>query len=285
MKHLKLTTAKITIFILSLAILSACDNFNKEYYDNVPPNPPNNVRAYAGDNEVEIDWDYNTEQDVAGYNVYYSDSYYGKYTLLGNTENNSYIDFDAENGVKYYYGVAAYDVNGNESELSYDEAYGVARPEGMNQTIFDYINYPDISGYDFSEYLVTAFDASTVNNSADMFFENYNDTFYVDVWDDTDIQDMGPTTDILDVVEAPIDGWIPKQDGENIKYAEAIVGHTYVVWTWDNHFAKFRIKSITPERMVFDWAYQLMEGEPQLKTSARGIGKRGKLPKNVFRNK
>ena len=160
MKYLKLTAAKIAVLIFSLVVLSACDGFNKEYYDNVPPNPPDNVRVYAGDNEVEIDWDYNTEQDVAGYNVYYSDSYYGKYTLLGNTENNSYVDFDAENGVKYYYGVAAYDVNGNESELSYDEAYGVARPEGMNQTIFDYINYPDISGYDFSEYLVTAYDAN-----------------------------------------------------------------------------------------------------------------------------
>ncbi len=47
----------------------------------------------------------------------------------------------------------------------------------------------------------------------------------------------------------------------------AIVGHTYVFWTWDNHFAKIRISSITPDRMVFDWAYQLVEGEIMLKRS------------------
>jgi hypothetical protein len=40
-----------------------------------------------------------------------------------------------------------------------------------------------------------------------------------------------------------------------------------VFWTWDNHFAKIRISSITNERMVFDWAYQLVEGETMLKRS------------------
>ncbi|MCK7520206.1 MAG: hypothetical protein MZV64_22195 [Ignavibacteriales bacterium] len=45
---------------------------------------------------------------------------------------------EAVNGDKYYYAVAAYDYNGNESELSYDVIYSTARPEGFNQAIFDY---------------------------------------------------------------------------------------------------------------------------------------------------
>jgi len=72
---------------------------------------------------------------------------------------------------------------------------------------------------------------------------------------------MGLTSDIYDIEFAPTTGWSPTKD------AIAIVGHTYVIWTWDNHFAKIRISSITSDRMVFDWAYQLQEGNIQLKTS------------------
>jgi hypothetical protein len=75
---------------------------------------------------------------------------------------------------------------------------------------------------------------------------------------------MGPTNDIYDIEFAPISGWSPTKD------VEAIVGHTYVIWTWDNHFAKVRIFSMTGDRVVFDWAYQLVEGESQLKGSRNG---------------
>ncbi len=256
-----------TVLILLAVVFSGCQEF-KTYYDNSPPSPPENVRTFAGDNLVEITWDYNSESDVAGYNVYYSDSYWGEYTLIGSTEINSYVDYDAENGSRYYYAVAAYDFNGNESELSYDEVYGVARPEGMNQKIYDYNAFPDIAGYDFSEYSVVPFDANSNDLSADMFFENYDGVLYINVWEDTDIQDMGPTTDLYEITEAPISGWVPLNDGENVKYVEAVAGHTYVIWTWDNHFAKIRIKDLNEQRMVFDWAYQLLEGEPQLKLKA-----------------
>ena len=76
---------------------------------------------------------------------------------------------------------------------------------------------------------------------------------------------MGPTSDLYEIDYAPVSGWVPIQPNENIKYVEAKVGHTYIVWTWDNHFAKIRINRITNERVVFDWVYQLVEGEPKLK--------------------
>ena len=98
----------------------------------------------------------------------------------------------------------------------------------------------------FALYSVVAYDSIDV----DFFFENYQGTFYLDVWDDTDIQDMGPTNDIYDIPYAPTSGWSTTKD------AVAIVGHTYVIWTWNNHYAKIRISNITNERVVFDWAYQ-----------------------------
>lgn len=262
-KASKMKNIILPIALFSFAILfTSCDVNDTDYN---PPNPPTGIEVLNGDSRVDITWNSNRESDLAGYNVYYSYTYDGKYTLIGSTENNYFIDDGAVNGNTYYYAVTAYDYNGNESDLSHDVIYSTPRPEGLNRTVFDYINYPGSSGFTFNDYSVVPYD----DQSTDFFFENYNGTFYLDVWDDTDIQDMGSTSDIYDIPYAPSDGWIPLVQGENIKYVEAIVGHTYVIWTWDNHYAKVRIKNITGERMVFDWAFQLVEGEPQLKQAAK----------------
>ncbi|MBU2494393.1 MAG: hypothetical protein KJ571_17345 [Bacteroidetes bacterium] len=281
---------KIRIFryLLLLTIIisfSACDN-DDFYYDNSPPAPPKNVDVFVGDNSVEIQWDFNRESDVVGYNVYFNYTYDGEYTLIGSTsyDVNYFVDYDVNNGEVYYYAVAAFDENQNESELSYDEVYGVPRPQGMNQSIFDYLRFPNSSGYDFSEYLVVPYNEVTDDYSADFFFENFDGTFYLNVWDDSEIQDMGYTDNIYDIPYAPISGWVPLLEGENVKYTQAVIGRTYVILTWDNHFAKVRIKEITTERLIFDWAYQLVEGERQLKRGETPE-KRNTVPAYVIKNK
>ena len=258
---MKTTKYLLMTLLLSFFFLTGCDENDYYYYDNEPPSPPTNVWTITGDNRVDIFWDHNPERDVAGYNVYYCMTYEGRYTLLGSTVDNSFIDNGAENGVTYYYGVAAYDDNGNESELSYDVVYDTPRPEGFNQAIYDYSVYPGTSGYGFSDYSVMAYD----DDGTDFFFEYYDGTYYLNVWDDTDIQDMGQTYDLYDISYAPENGWVPLYDGDNVKYVEAIPGNTYVIWTWDNHYAKVRIDRIINDRLVFDWAYQLVEGERELK--------------------
>jgi len=260
-----------SLIVLTIFLFAGCDHNFYEYDDN-PPSAPRNIYVLNGDERVDLEWDANRENDIAGYNVYFSWSYDGEYSLIGSTDYNYFIDYDAVNGNKYYYAVTAYDYNGNESELSYDVIYAVPRPEGYNQSIFDYLRFPDNSGYSFKKYLVVPYD----NDLADFFFENYNGEFYLDVWDDTDIQDMGPTYDIYDIPEAPLDGWSEYKD------EPAVVGHTYVFWTWDNHFAKVRIKSISRDRVVFDWAYQMVEGERMLKNSKTGE-ERGKLSRDFRR--
>jgi len=254
---LKLLTIAFTTFLLT----QACDVHDPYIeVDYTPPAIPKKVVVMNGDNRVDLFWDNNRDSDLAGYNVYVSDSYDGRYELIGSSDYNSFADYYAENGVLYYYAVTAYDYNGNESELSHDVIYATPRPEGYNQSVFDYRRFPNNSGYSFSKYSVFRYD----DLNTDFFFEIYEDDFYLDVWDDTDIQDMGTTNDIYDIEFAPISGWSPTKD------VEVIVGHTYVIWTWDNHFAKVRIFSMTGDRIVFDWAYQLVEGEPQLKVLRNG---------------
>ena len=248
--------------IFSLAILSAaiflqsCD-VNDYYYDvdYTAPASPSGIIVYNGDSRVDLTWEQNRESDIAGYNIYYSDSYDGRYDLIGTAYDNYFIDYDAVNGNRYYYAVTAFDYNGNESDLSYDVAYGVPRPEGFNQAIFDYRRFPNNSGFSFTNYNVVAYNSL----QSDFFYENYEGVLYLNVWDDTDIQDMGLTNDIYDIPLAPVSGWTPD------KYLEVKAGHTYVIWTWDNHFAKIRVSSFTSDRVVFDWAFQLVEGETMLK--------------------
>ena len=129
----------------------------------------------------------------------------------------------------------------------------------------DYRRAPMSAGYDFSTYTVNAYD----DKYADMYFENYNGDFYMDVRTDTDIQDVGYTNSLLDVRTAPLGGWSPTHD------VRLYVGHTYVVWTWDDHYAKFRVTNVSPGRVVFDWAYQLQVSNPMLK---RTVNKHGARP-------
>ena len=267
-------TRILFIVMAFLLILQACEVYDPYHdVDYNPPAIPKGIVVENGDNRVDIYWNNNHESDLAGYNVYYSYSYDGEYTLIGSTSYNSFIDWDAQNGDLYYYAVTAYDYNGNESELSFDVVYATPRPEGFNQSVFDYLEFPNNSGYSFSNYRVYPYDSQ----NTDFFFENYNGDFYIDVWDDTDIRDMGPTSSIYDIQYAPSGGWSSTKD------EVAIVGHTYVIWTWDNHFAKIRITAITNERIVFDWAYQLIEGEPMLKGTRNNTGERNELTRTFTR--
>jgi len=262
-------TIILPIFLLLLLGITSCEKQNmNDYYDNVPPNAPTGVQVLNGDNRVDLSWNDNRERDLAGYNVYYSTSFDGKYKLIGSTQNNFYIDDQATNGILNYYAVTAYDYNNNESELSADVAYATPRPEGFNQSIFDYNQFPNNSGYSFTTYSPVAFDDT---DYTDFYFDVYNGTAYLDVYNDTDIKDMGLTTDIYDVAFAPESGWSSTKD------AVAIPGHTYVIWTWDNHFAKIRVKTVTRDRIVFDWAFQLVKGNPQLKVVTGEKHKRAPL--------
>jgi hypothetical protein len=233
--------------------------------DLTPPVPPQGISTATGDNLVEVFWVRNTEPDLAGYNVYVSNSLNGAYTLLGTTKDAYYLDNGARNGATYFYALTAFDVAGNESPLSRDVAYDTPRPEGYDVPLADYRTAPGLAGYDFSTYSIGQYN----DKYTDIFYEYYQGRYYLDVWTDSDIQDMGYTKNVYDIGEAPAAGWSPTKD------AQLIAGHTYVIWTWDNHYAKVRVKSISASRIVFDWAYQLDPGNARLKGTTRGAHELG----------
>ncbi len=242
---------------VAVAVLTGGCRLHSVDFDSVPPAAPRELQAVAGDNFAEVSWVENTENDLAGYNVYVGLDPQGDFKLVGTTRSERFVDDGVVNGRTYYYGVSAFDFNGNESALSVDRVGATPRPEGRDETLLDYRTNPNSAGYDFSTYTVGLYN----DEYTDIFYEYYNGVAYMNVWNDTDIQDMGYMSSLHEIRVAPASGWSPSKD------IPLIEGHIYVVWTWDDHYAKFRVISITPQRVVFDWAYQLMKGNPYLKRS------------------
>ncbi len=252
------TSIIIGLSLLLTLLLAACDVHQHDSvgdYDTTPPLPPVGIRTVSLDNAVDISWIANQESDLAGYKVFVSDRYDGRYSLIGSTQKTEFVDRGARNGVTYYYAVSAYDYSGNESELSRDVAYDTPRPEGFNLTLADRYANPDLAGYDFSAYSVVNYNTDLTDLYVE--FTGSGVPYFV-VWTDTDIQDMGYTRDLDEISVAPSEGWSPTKD------AHIIAGHTYVIRTWDNRYAKVRVTDIRPAAVRFDWAYQTAPGNPEL---------------------
>ncbi len=255
---------------LGLLLLSgltglACDDCHDHdrcwYGDSRAPSEPVGLWSLTGDREIRIMWIANPESDLDGYRIYRSTEPTGYFPRVATTDRRatSFTDRDVHNGVTYYYAIAAFDEAGNESELTSRTIHDTPRPEGGGLSLDNARLDPVRAGYDFSADRVVSGEAM----EADIYYWHSSEE---GAWmvaterdddDYTDIQDAGYLA-LEDVDWAPEEGWAPA--GE----VPLIEGHSYIVWTWDNHFAKFRVVSIAPDRVVVDWAYQVDEGNPEL---------------------
>jgi hypothetical protein len=247
------------VFLLGLSfVFIGCEE--KVYLfrsDHTPPSIPKGLYSVTGDEAVWLYWEENDEDDFAEYWVYKrreTETYYKRIAIAKRAE---YVDRNVKNGVTYYYAVSAVDENDNESDLS-DVVYDTPRPEGFDRIIQDYHRFPRTSGFDFSEEEVVSYD----DENADIYLD-YNDyykVYFLCVRDKyTDIQDFGYTDDLDDVNVSPEKGW------SELGWVEVILGHSYIVWTRDNHFAKLRVNGfVRSYGIIFDWAHQIDEGNPEL---------------------
>lgn len=251
--------------------LGGCDDSTSP--DTTPPAPPQAVYSVTGDQEVFLSWVDNTERDLAGYRVYRSECAGGSgcpYFLVGTTQGTTFTVTGLTNGITRYYAVAAFDRSGNESELSEDNVFDTPRPEGFGAGVNNYLDNEVGSGWDFSAYSARNWDHA----ETDMFFGEQNGEFRMFVPDfQTDIQDAGFASNLDAVDWAPAEGWSPSGS------VELIEGHCYVVWTRTDHYAKFRVRTLTATHVVFDWAYQVDPGNQELRARpVRDEGSSGRRP-------
>ena len=67
--------------------------------------------------------------------------------------------------------------------------------------------------------------------------------------------------ELSDLDWAPPAGWT----GED--RVTLVIGHSYYVWTRDDHYAKFRVTALdlVQGRVVVDWAFQIDPSNPELR--------------------
>ena len=260
----------IAVAIVALAAFAGCDD-DTIYVQDGPPAVPTGVGTVTGDQQVQIYWNPVREDDMAGYGVYRSDTVDGQYdriaTIQG-VENTTHIDYNVVNGVTYFYAVDAYDTAGHESALSYEDAFDTPRPAGTNAALYALQEDPTHSGIDWSDWPVASFVTAWDAPDCDIFVQRVNGTLYakgtVIGGYLNDIQDLGWTSSMDEVSWAPGDGWSASPIG-----VELIKGHTYVVWTYDSFYAKFRVTETfvnagNPSAVLIDWAYQIDQDNPEL---------------------
>ncbi len=243
---------------LSTALLAL--GCNQDKVTNVtidrPPSTVDGVYSVTGDGRVTVYWRANQETDIDYYKVYRNSASTGTFTLIGSSPTTSFIDTNVANGNTYFYAVSAVDLAGQESaQLSFENVFDTPRPEGFGVSLTNTFTTDATSGWDFSAQVRrSALDAQT-----DIYYGSQAGHFLVYVPDtlNTKIQDAGFVA-LRDVDFAPPSGW--SADGE----VEAIVGHSYIVLTRDNHYAKFEVRSRDGSAMVLDWAYQIDANNPEL---------------------
>ena len=217
--------------------------------DDEPPAVPRGVFTTTGDEQVSVEWYPNNEADLVGYRVWRGNDGTNFDNLLAETAVARYIDTDVRNGETYFYAVSAYDIDGNESGLSPEDARDTPRPEGRNIVLNDYQVFPGRSGFDFSRPDKGSIPWDT--SQTDFYFglePEVNVTyFYSD--NETLMQDLGYHESFDDVDVVP-------EVGYTTLFVEAIEGHIYALYTPDGNFAKIRVREMSGDEVVFDWAYQ-----------------------------
>jgi hypothetical protein len=247
------------VVLVGLGLVGCSDDDNPVY--DPAPATPQGVYSVTGDEQVFVYWNGIYEQDVKEYLVYRSLDAVTGYQVIATVAAQSnpnldllvyeYEDDNVDNGTKYYYAIASVDRAGQRSELSAENVFDTPRPQGT-VVLFPNSIEPSLSGFNL-ETATQVYDTSAI---ADVYVDIFDGVYYLNVTSvDIDIQDMGYTSSFDEI------GWSPEYGWSDLGYVELILGHTYVIWTADDHFAKMRMESVNASNSVtFQWAYQTAQG-------------------------
>ncbi|GEM_PF-3279453 len=141
--------------------------------DGTAPVAPTGLTATAGDSQVVLDWNDNTDSDLVGYNVYRSTVSGRAYVKINasTVTSSAYTDTGRVNGRPYYYIVRAIDevpnesTNSNEASATPADMTSPGVPTGLTATSGDTtvsLNWNDVTASDLAGYNVYR---STVSGS------------------------------------------------------------------------------------------------------------------------
>ncbi|RMH14909.1 MAG: fibronectin type III domain-containing protein, partial [Gemmatimonadetes bacterium] len=257
------------------------DSFEQPVVDvpsfDAPP-APNGLEVIALDNANFLRWADNARavSDFANYRVYLIDPGSGQRVLLGETDSEGFLDLVAVNGVTVTYVVSSVDVWGHESEVG-AQASGTPRPDFTGELLFAFEDVPGQSGFRFRE--SDAADPVVSGTSPLRHFRLEADAFGwwivpgpgAAVFPEgrfTTALKCGPAADegCVDWTVAPTSGYTTAdlRVDQEFTYMLRVPGDD-----GELHYGAIRVSILGTDQsgnaiMIFDWAYQLQPGNPNL---------------------
>ena len=241
-----------------------------------PPPVPTNLEVIALDGTNYVRWtdDARSDGDFSVYRIYLRSG--ATSTLLGESDSPGFLDALAENGMTSTYEVSSVDIYGHESGSSL-EGRGTPRPDVTGELVYSFLDDPNFSGFRFAE--SEEFDPIMAGGSATRHFRLETDAlgwwlvpgpsaqvFPTGVF--TTQLKCGVAADAMcqDWTIAPSSGYSPLEIAvePEFTYMWRLVDALGLV-----RFGAIRVTLLGKDQtgaelMIFDWAHQLQEGNPQL---------------------
>ncbi len=246
------------------------------------PPSPNNLRVVALDGANYLTWGdaARNSSDFAFYRVY-QDANGGAQYLLGETDSEGFLDLLAANGATSWYYVSAVDGDGHEGSSSV-LAEGTPRPDYHGEWLYDFFGQPGLSGFRFQQ--DEASDPVMHGTSSDRHFRLEVDqvgwwlvlgpgaAVYPVAFETTSLKcQVAADSGCTDIETAPTEGYVTSD-----QFLESQRSYVLRVTGDDGatHFGVLRIEMLGFDQdsdglMIFDWAYQLQAGNPDL---VAGVG-------------
>lgn len=242
-----------------------------------PPADPAAVEVVSLDNANYILWSDNARNatDFSFYRVYLAEAG-GENFILGETDSEGFLDLLALNGDTYSYFVTSVDDQGHESFGS-QLASGTPRPDYHGEWIYAYQDVPAQSGFRFSQDEMTY--PILDGDSPDRHFRLEIDAggwwlvpgpgaqVYDGLFETTALKcGVDSDADCVALDQAPLNGYIGLDMPlyPQTTYVLRVIGDDGL-----EHYGALRVTLLGTDQndsaiMIFDWAYQLQAGNPNL---------------------
>ena len=243
-----------------------------------PPPVPSGLEVVALDATNYIRWndDARSADDFSAYRIYLLSDQGATQTLLGHSDSPGFLDALAENGVTSSYAVSSVDLFGHESDTS-GSAQGTPRPDFTGELVYSFVDQPNLSGFRFSD--SDQLDPVVSGGSLTRHFRLETDALgswlvpgpSAEVFPEgvltTELK-CGVATDAQcqEWTTAPLSGYSAVEIPVEPEFT-----YMWRVFEGDGaaRFGAIRVTLLGTDQsgaalMIFDWAYQLQGGNPQL---------------------
>lgn len=242
-----------------------------------PPPDPGEVEVIALDGANYIRWADNARDagDFSFYRVYLQDAG-GDDFILGETDSEGFLDLLAVNGESSSYFVASVDDQGHES-FGTQLVTGTPRPDYHGEWIYAYEDVPTQAGFRFSQDEMSY--PILDGDSPDRHFrvETDADGWWLVPGPGTEVYDgyfettalkcgVGADSDCVALDQAPLAGYtnLDMPFYPQSTYVLRVTGDDGL-----SHYGAIRVTLLGFDQddaaiMIFDWAYQLQAGNPNL---------------------